>query len=164
MIWFPRFSEKTRRLTLLDAAVPKLSSSEAVSVVIFPVTPEMWNNRSPSSCTELNLQTTEDAETQPVKTAETPIQSLKSWCELEPDLILHRSSNRPCSSSGSSSAMAVSAYMLMIRWPALSAVSLTYSFSSARAWWTTQNGTVCVLNTVWISESLTLRQIRSGLK
>ena len=41
--------------TLLEAAVPKLSSSEAVSVVIFPVTPEMWNNRSPSSCTELNL-------------------------------------------------------------------------------------------------------------
>lgn len=41
--------------TLLDAAVPKLSSSDAVSVVIFPVTPEIWNKRSPSSCTELNL-------------------------------------------------------------------------------------------------------------
>lgn len=30
--------------------------------------------------------------------------------------------------------MAVSAYMLMMRWPARRAVSLTYSFSSARAW------------------------------
>lgn len=49
------FAEETTH-TLLDAAVPKLSSSEAVSVVIFPVTPEMWNNRSPSSCTELNLK------------------------------------------------------------------------------------------------------------
>lgn len=46
--------------------------------------------------------------------------------------------------------MAVSAYMLMIRWPALSAVSLTYSFSSARAWWATQKETVC-------PEHLTLR-------
>lgn len=45
--------------TLFDAAVPKLSSSDAVSVVIFPVTPEMWKSRSPSSCTELNLKTAE---------------------------------------------------------------------------------------------------------
>lgn len=52
---------------------------------------------------------------------------------FESHLILQRSSNKPCSSSGSSSAMAVSAYMLMIRWPARSAVSRTYSFSSARA-------------------------------
>lgn len=35
--------------TLFDWAVPKLSSSEAVSVVIFPVTPEIWNRRSPRS-------------------------------------------------------------------------------------------------------------------
>lgn len=43
--------------TLFDWAVPKLSSSEAVSVVIFPVTPEIWNRRSPRSWTELNLAT-----------------------------------------------------------------------------------------------------------
>lgn len=43
--------------TLFDWAVPKLSSSEAVSVVIFPVTPEIWNKRSPRSWTELNLAT-----------------------------------------------------------------------------------------------------------
>lgn len=35
--------------TLFDWAVPKLSSSEAVSVVILPVTPEIWNRRSPRS-------------------------------------------------------------------------------------------------------------------
>lgn len=57
-------------ITLLDAAVPKLSSSEAVSVVIFPVTPEMWNSRSPSSCTELNLH---DTQTQTVDTERTLI-------------------------------------------------------------------------------------------
>lgn len=56
------FVEKKHINTLLDAAVPKLSSSQAVSVVIFPVTPEIWNNRSPSSCTELNLQTNEETE------------------------------------------------------------------------------------------------------
>lgn len=48
-------------------------------------------------------------------------------------LILQRSSKRPCSSWGSSRAMAVSAYMEMTRWPARSAVSRTNSFSSARA-------------------------------
>lgn len=57
-----------------------------------------------------------------------------------PDLILQRSSNRPCSSSGSSRAMAVSAYILMMRWPARRAVSLTYSFSSARACNTKERG------------------------
>lgn len=36
--------------------------------------------------------------------------------------------------------MAVSAYMLMMRWPARRAVSLTYSFSSARAWRATETG------------------------
>lgn len=101
--------------TLLDAAVPKLSSSEAVSVVIFPVTPEIWNNRSPSSCTELNLQTNNDMDAQLVNIRVTFIQSLMCYRVFQSDLILHRSSNRPCSSSGSSSAMAVSAYMLMIR-------------------------------------------------
>ena len=48
-------------------------------------------------------------------------------------LILQRSSKRPCSSWGSSRAMAVSAYMEMTRWPARRAVSRTNSFSSARA-------------------------------
>lgn len=77
--------------------------------------------------------TTDDTDTQPVSMRVTLNQSLMCICGFKSDLILHRSSNRPCSSSGSSSAMAVSAYMLMIRWPARSAVSLTYSFSSARA-------------------------------
>lgn len=31
-------------------------------MVIFPVTPEIWNNRSPSSCTELNLQAIKDTD------------------------------------------------------------------------------------------------------
>ena len=48
-------------------------------------------------------------------------------------LILQRSSKRPCSSWGSSRAMAVSAYMEMTLWPARRAVSRTTSFSSARA-------------------------------
>lgn len=73
------FVEKEFIHTLLDAAVPKLSSSQAVSVVIFPVTPEIWNNRSPSSCTELNLQTDKDTETQPVNTRQTFIQSLMCY-------------------------------------------------------------------------------------
>lgn len=133
---FTFFYKKKRFHTLLDAAVPKLSSSEAVSVVIFPVTPEIWNNRSPSSCTELNLQTNDDMDAQLVNIRGNFIQSLRCCRVFQSDLILHRSSNSPCSSSGSSNAMAVSAYMLMIRWPARSAVSLTYSFSSARAWWT----------------------------
>lgn len=51
-----------------------------------------------------------------------------------PYLILHKSSNRPSSSCGRSSAMAVSAYILMILWPARRAVSRTNSFSSASAW------------------------------
>ena len=34
-----------------DASVPKLSSSEAVSVVIFPLTPDILYNRSPSNWT-----------------------------------------------------------------------------------------------------------------
>lgn len=45
----PSAENQLKVCTLLDCAVPKLSSSEAVSVVIFPVTPEMWNRRSPSS-------------------------------------------------------------------------------------------------------------------
>jgi hypothetical protein len=36
-----------------DCSVPKLSSSLAVSVLIFPVTPDMRYNKSPRSCTEL---------------------------------------------------------------------------------------------------------------
>jgi hypothetical protein len=47
--------------------------------------------------------------------------------------ILQRSSKRPCSSCGSSRAIAVSAYIEMTRWPARRAVSRTNSFSSARA-------------------------------
>lgn len=57
-----------------------------------------------------------------------------------PHLILHRSSKRPSSSCGRSRAMAVSAYMLMIRCPARSAVSRTNSFSSARACTQPQKG------------------------
>lgn len=68
-------------ITLLDAAVPKLSSSEAVSVVIFPVTPEMWNSRSPSSCTELNLH---DTQTQTVDTERTLIYPRRVAVRLSP--------------------------------------------------------------------------------
>lgn len=49
-------------------------------------------------------------------------------------LILQLSSNNPLSNSGSRSSMAVSAYRLIILCPALRAVSLTYSDSSANAW------------------------------
>lgn len=68
-------------ITLLDAAVPKLSSSEAVSVVIFPVTPEMWNSRSPSSCTELNLH---DTQTQTVDTERTLVHPRRVGVRLNP--------------------------------------------------------------------------------
>lgn len=56
MLTITRGGNQLGARTLLDWAVPKLSSSDAVSVVIFPVTPEMWNRRSPRSCTELNLR------------------------------------------------------------------------------------------------------------
>ena len=42
------------------------------------------------------------------------------------------SSKSPASSSGRKTLTAFSAYMLMMRWPARRAVSLTYSLSSAR--------------------------------
>uniref|UniRef100_A0A2M4D248 Putative secreted protein n=1 Tax=Anopheles darlingi TaxID=43151 RepID=A0A2M4D248_ANODA len=89
-------------MALWLCSVPKLSSSDAVCVVILPETPEILYSRSPSSCTELYR-------------------------------IRQLSSNRPFSSSGSSSAIADSAYKLTIRWPAFRAVSRTYSFSSASA-------------------------------
>uniref|UniRef100_A0A2M4B366 Putative secreted protein n=1 Tax=Anopheles triannulatus TaxID=58253 RepID=A0A2M4B366_9DIPT len=81
-------------MALWLCSVPKLSSSDAVCVVILPETPEILYRRSPSSCTELYR-------------------------------IRQLSSNRPFSSSGSSSAMADSAYRFTIRWPALAFASTT---------------------------------------
>lgn len=57
--------------------------------------------------------------------------SPSNWTELY--RILQLSSNKPLSSSGNRRVIAVSAYMFTILWPALRAVSLTYSFSSAKA-------------------------------
>ena len=106
------------------------------------------------------------------RTAWTHIWSVYGWNLLnqkrvtlffKSNLILHRSSNRPCSSSGSSSAMAVSAYMLTIRWPARRAVSLTYSFSSARAWWWTERERereILSCSEVWSAKWYTAKGLR----
>lgn len=56
--------------------------------------------------------------------------SPSSWTELY--RIRQCSSNNPASSCGSSNSIALSEYMLMIRWPAFKEVSRTYSLSSAK--------------------------------
>ena len=58
--------------------------------------------------------------------------SPKSWIELI--RIRQFSSNRPCSSWGSKTSIAVEAYWLTILWPAFSDVSRTNSDSSERPW------------------------------